>query len=84
MPLIIPIFPKISEDELSSLVDKYMIDDILGKDMSHMTVPFNPNDVFFRSQLPESVMVLNKGTYAEQMVPNIVVDSNGKVITVNF
>ena len=86
MPLIVPSLPNIQEDDLASVVGKIMIDDIndpesMNKDPG---VPMDLQFVFFRSQLPEGVMVLPIGTFGErETAPNIVVDKDGKVVRVN-
>lgn len=86
MPLIVPYLPNIHENELQSLVGKYMIDDVERPETSIKDpgVPMDLQFVFFRSQLPENVMVVPPGTYAEnETAPNIVVDKDNIVIRVN-
>lgn len=85
MPLIVPFIPNIREDELHTLIGKYMIDDVDNpENIKDPGVPMDFQFVFFKSQLPEGVMVLPPDTYAERETsPNIVVDRDNMVIRVN-
>jgi len=85
MPLIVPTLPDIREEDLPTLVGKYMVDDI--DDPANtvvMPVEMHTGLVFFKSQLPKTIVVLPMDTYVElDMLPNIVVNRDNVVIRVN-